>query len=511
MTASVPAPGRATRREWIGLAVIALPCMVYAMDLTVLNLALPAISTELQPSSSQLLWIIDVYGFMVAGFLITMGTLGDRIGRRKLLLIGATAFGAASLLAAFAHSAATLIVLRALLGVAGATLAPSTMSLIRNMFHDEHQRQFAIGVWIASFSIGGAIGPLVGGVVLQWFHWGAVFLVAVPVMALLLVLGPMLLPEYKDPNAGRLDPLSVALSLVAVLSTIYGLKRLAEHGLQMPALAFVVVGLAVGALFVRRQAQLPYPLMELKLFRQPRFAAAIAAYALSCLAMFGVYIFITQFLQLVLGLSPLMAGLATVPWSLCFVVGSLAAPRLARGVSPLAILVGGLVTSAVGFALLALADGPHALALLIASTVVMSLGMAPVITIGNEMIITAAPPERAGAASALSETSAEFGGAMGIAVFGSLGTVLYRHVLAADLPAGVAPDAAAAAMATLGGAVAAARAHPGPMGDALLSVSRAAFTDAMQLTALLAMGIVVAASVVSARILRGAPAASRPH
>src|SRR5262245_37594806 len=172
----------ATRREWIGLAVIALPCMVYAMDLTVLNLALPAISTELQPSSAQLLWIIDVYGFMVAGFLITMGTLGDRIGRRKLLLVGAAAFGLASIVAAFAKGAETLIVMRALLGIAGATLAPSTMSLIRNMFHDEHQRQFAIGVWIASFSIGGAIGPLVGGVVLQWFHWGSVFLVAVPVM-----------------------------------------------------------------------------------------------------------------------------------------------------------------------------------------------------------------------------------------------------------------------------------------------------------------------------------------
>ncbi len=511
MTATLPAMlPAAGRREWIGLGVIALPCMVYAMDLTVLNLALPAISTELKPTSSQLLWIIDVYGFMVAGFLITMGTLGDRIGRRKLLLIGAAAFGAASIVAAFAKSAEMLIVMRALLGIAGATLAPSTMSLIRNMFHDEHERQFAIGVWIASFSIGGAIGPMVGGTLLQWFHWGSVFLIAVPVMALALLLGPALLPEYKDPNAGRLDLPSVALSLAAVLCTIYGLKRLAEHGVQWPALVCVALGIALGVLFVRRQSHLPYPLMELKLFRQPRFAAAIAAYALSCLAMFGIYIFITQFLQLVLGLSPLMAGLATVPWSLCFVIGSLGAPKLARRVSPLAILVGGLVTSAVGYALLALADGPHALALLIASTIIMSLGMAPVITIGNEMIITAAPPERAGAASALSETSAEFGGAMGIAVFGSLGTVVYRHLLGSDLPAGLHPDAASAAMATLGGAVAAAQAQPGPIGDALLGVSRAAFTSAMQLTSLLAMATVVAASVASARILRNGRGAAAP-
>ena len=210
--ADIAAP-KATRREWIGLAVIALPCLVYAMDLTVLNLAVPALSTELKPTSSQLLWIIDIYGFLVAGFLITMGTLGDRIGRRKLLLIGAAAFGIASLIAAFSRSAEMLIAMRALLGIAGATLAPSTMSLIRNMFHDEHQRQFAIGIWIASFSLGGAIGPLVGGVMLQYFWWGSVFLVAVPVMALLLLLGPRLLPEYRDPKAGPIDLVSVAVVL----------------------------------------------------------------------------------------------------------------------------------------------------------------------------------------------------------------------------------------------------------------------------------------------------------
>lgn len=211
-------PTRAGRREWIGLAVIALPCLVYAMDLTVLNLALPAISAQLTPTSAQQLWIIDVYGFLVAGFLITMGTVGDRIGRRKLLLIGAAAFAVASTIAAFSTSAGMLIAMRALLGIAGATLAPSTMSLIRNMFHDPRQRQFAIGVWIASFSVGSAIGPLVGGALLQFYWSGSVFLVAVPVMVLLLIVGPSLLPEYRDPNAGRIDPLSVTQSLFAVLA-----------------------------------------------------------------------------------------------------------------------------------------------------------------------------------------------------------------------------------------------------------------------------------------------------
>jgi DHA2 family multidrug resistance protein-like MFS transporter len=498
---------QATRREWIGLAVIALPCIVYAMDLTVLNLALPAISTALRPSSSQLLWIVDIYGFLVAGFLITMGTLGDRIGRRKLLLIGAAAFGLASIVAAFSSSAEMLIAMRALLGIAGATLAPSTMSLIRNMFEDEHERQFAIGVWIASFSLGGAIGPLVGGALLHFFWWGSVFLVSVPVMLLLLVLGPALLPEYRDPKAGRIDLASVALALVAVLTTIYGLKQTAEHGIGWAATAIVVGGLAVGAVFVRRQGRLAYPLLDLALFGRPRFSAAIAAYGLSCLAMFGVYIFIAQYLQLVLGLSPLQAGLATLPWALGFVIGSLLAPRLARGIAPVSILVGGMAAAAFGFALLTLVGGRDGLAILIVGTVIMSLGLAPVFTIGNEMIITAAPPERSGAASAIAETASEFSGALGIAVLGSIGTALYRQILAGGLPGAAPADAVSAALATLAGAVAAARTLPGPAGDALLAAARGAFVDALHLTAALAALVLVAACVVSARILR--PAAQR--
>ncbi|MEK9803622.1 MAG: MFS transporter, partial [Curvibacter sp.] len=434
---SVPetAPALAGRREWIGLALIALPCAVYAMDLTVLNLALPAISADLHPTPSQLLWMIDIYGFLVAGFLITMGTLGDRIGRRRLLLIGAAAFALASTLAAWARSPEALIALRALLGVAGATLAPSTLSLIRNMFHDTRQRQFAIGIWITAFSVGSAIGPLAGGLLLQWFHWGSVFLAAVPVMLLLLLLGPSLLPEYRDPDAGRIDLPSVALSLGTVLPLIWGLKQFAEHGVVASALAAVAIGLALGLLFVRRQGRLDYPLLDLSLFRRAAFAAALTTYALSCLAMFGVYIFITQYLQGVLGLSPLAAGLATVPWALSFVVGSLLSPRLAQRCPAHRLLALALLMAAAGFALLLLANHERAsLPLLILATLVMSLGMAPVFTIGTEIVVTSAPPERAGAASAMAETASEFSGACGIAIFGSLGTLLYRERLLAALP-----------------------------------------------------------------------------
>src|SRR5687768_966844 len=252
-------PPKATRREWIGLAVIALPCVLYSMDLTVLFLAVPSLSADLNPSSTQLLWITDIYGFMVAGSLITMGTLGDRIGRRRLLLMGAVLFAVASVLAAFSTSASMLIATRALLGVAGATVAPSTLSLIRNMFLDPRERTVAISVWVTSYSVGGAVGPLIGGVLLQYFWWGSVFLIAVPVMALLLVVGPRLLPEYRDPNAGRPDVLSAGLSLAAVLSVIYGLKQIAQDGPGWLPILSIVAGLAVGVAFVRRQLTLADP------------------------------------------------------------------------------------------------------------------------------------------------------------------------------------------------------------------------------------------------------------
>src|SRR4051812_36773929 len=221
---------KAGRREWLGLMVIALPCMLYAMDLTVLNLALPRLSQALRPTSTQLLWIVDIYGFMVAGMLVPMGTLGDRLGRRRVLLVGAAAFGVASVAAAFCTSAPLLIAARALLGVAGATLAPSTLSLIRNMFLDHRERTIAIGVWTTSFSVGGALGPLFGGLLLERFWWGSVFLIGVPIMGLLLVVGPLLLPEYREPNAGKPDLISAALSLCAVLSVIYGMKSWAKDG-----------------------------------------------------------------------------------------------------------------------------------------------------------------------------------------------------------------------------------------------------------------------------------------
>jgi MFS transporter, DHA2 family, multidrug resistance protein len=502
---------RAGRREWIGLAVIALPCLLYSMDLTVLELAVPKLSADLKPTSSQLLWIMDIYGFLLAGCLITMGTLGDRIGRRRLLLIGAAAFGVASVLAAFSRSAEMLIATRALLGIAGATLAPSTLSLIRNMFLDSDQRTFAIGVWATSFSAGAAIGPLAGGFLLEHFWWGCVFLLAVPVMALLLVLGPLLLPEFRDPQAGRLDLTSAALSLAAVLAVIYGLKQVAQDGLGWLPVLSVAAGVAAGAAFARRQRELADPLIDLGLFRAPAFSASLAAFMLSIFVIAGIFLFLAQYLQLVLGLSPLQAGLWTVPSAGGLIAGSMLAPLIVRRVRPAFVMAGGLALSAVGFGMLIQVNAASGLAILVIGSVVFSLGVAPVGTLASDIIVGSAPPERAGAASGISETSAELGGALGIAVLGSVGTAVYRSEVTGAVPADVPPAAAEAARDTLGGAVAAAEELPDPLGAELLDAAREAFTQALQLTAITSAAIVVGVAILAAVVLRDVRKGSGPE
>ena len=502
LTGAIAEPARATRREWLGLAVIALPCMLYAMDLTVLELALPRISADLRPSSAQLLWIVDIYGFLVAGLLITMGNLGDRIGRRRLLLLGGAGFGVASVVAALSRSTGMLIGARALLGIAGATLAPSTLSLIRNIFLRPRQHTFAVGVWTTSYSVGGAIGPLLGGVMLRYFHWSSVFLLAVPVMLLLLVAGPVLLPEYRDRAAKRLDIGSAALSLVAILSVIYGLKLFAQDGFGALPLLSVVLGITIGGAFVRRQRRVDDPLIDLHLLRTPAFSAALATYMLATLVTFGSYFVVAQYLQLVAGLSPLAAGLWMLPWSASYVVGSFLSPVIARRVQPAFVMTGGLILAACGFIAVTRATGFGVEAIIIGSTV-YSLGMSPVFTLGIDTIIAAAPARRAGAASGISETSSELGGALGIAVLGSIGTAIYRGHLSEGALAGVPPVARHAALDTLGGAVAAAAQVPSDGARVvLLETAKFAFTHAMQVTLLLCAAVLIVTASVSVVALR---------
>lgn len=492
---------KAEPRDWIGLAVLALPCILYSMDLTVLHLAVPQIAAALKPSSSGLLWIVDIYGFMIAGALITMGTLGDRIGRRRMLLIGAAVFGATSVIAAFSTSAEMLIVARAVQGLAAATLAPSTLSLIRNMFHDNRERAIAIGVWVGCFSVGAAIGPVVGGLILAHFWWGAVFLINVPVMLLLLALGPVLLREFKDPHAGRMDIVSAVQSMIAVLAIIYGIKSIAESGVSPLALLSIGAGLLIGAYFIERQLTLAQPLIDVALFRERGFSAALATNIVALFVIFGTFLFIAQYLQLVLGMGPLEAGLWTAPSGLVFALGSVAAPWLVRRYPPHLVIAIGLLISAAGFALLTQLSAVHGPWLLFVGMLILCLGVAPVGAITTDMVMAEAPPERAGAASGISETSFEFGGALGIAVLGSLVTALYRSAMAGEPIAGISGAAMEEARDTLGGAVAVAGRVGGEAGQHLLGLSREAFVYAFEVAAGLSAVSTVAAAVIAAMVL----------
>lgn len=494
---------KAGSREWIGLCVLSLACVLYAMDLTVLHLAVPQISADLHPTSSQLLWIMDIYGFFVAGSLITMGNLGDRIGRRKLLLIGAITFAITSALAAFSTTPEMLIISRALLGVSGATLAPSTLSLIRNMFHDDKQRSVAIGVWVSSFSAGAAIGPLVGGVLLEYFWWGSVFLLAIPIMVALLILGPILLPEFKDKTARRLDPISAALSLGAILSIIYGIKQIAQDGLGFEPVIFVVLGLAIGAAFLFRQKRIVDPLVDLALFKVRAFSGSLVTFLLGVFVAFGVFVFISQYLQLVVGLSPLEAGLWMLPWALAFVAGSTITPRLAHRIKPSLIIAVGLMIAGVGIGLLFEIDANTSFWWILVSLVVSSLGLAPVFTLAMDLVVGSAPPARAGAASAISETTAELGGALGIAVMGSIGTALYRKELAELIPDEIPQEARHIALDTLGGAVQVSKSLPSDIGNALLGAAHQAFLHGLYLSMIVGVALTMGAAVLVLVMLKG--------
>ncbi|MQS13460.1 MFS transporter [Streptomyces kaniharaensis] len=501
--------GRAGRREWIGLAVLLLPTLVLAMDMGVLFFAVPYISTTLAPTGTQQLWIMDMYSFLLAGLLITMGALGDRIGRRRLLMIGAAGFIGASLLAAWADSAGQLIAARALLGTAGATVMPSTLALIRNMFHDARQRQIALGAWGGMLTAGATLGPVAGGLLLDHYWWGSAFLLAVPVMALVLLTAPVLLPEYRSAASnGRFDLLGAALSMAAILPLVYGVKTLSVEGWSLlPALA-VPAGLLLAAAFVWRQRTAADPLLDLSLFRIRTFSGAISVNTIAMFAMMGFTLFTSQYLQLVKGMSPLTASL----WSLVPSVGVGAAvgigSALAGKVRPAVLMGSGFLVGAAGFAMMTLVGAHSPLALILVAAGVLAAGTVGTMTMTAEMVVSAAPVERAGAASATSETAVELGSSLGIALLGAAGAAIYRHRLDGALPAGVDGEAARTAQDTLGGAATVAAHLPGRLGADLLEAARTAFTDGLHVAALVGLVLALGASVLAYRLMRHLPAAA---
>lgn len=490
-------------KPWLGLATLVLPVLLISIDMTVLGFAVPYLSESLSPTGNQLLWIVDIYGFMIAGLLVTMGSLGDRIGRRRLLMIGSAAFGAASAVAAFSVSAEMLILARALLGVAGATLMPSTLSLIRHLFPDQRQRMIAVAVWASAFSAGAAFGPILGGLLLEHFFWGSVFLINLPVMALILVCVPLLISESRDPNPGRIDALSVLLSLAAMLLSVYGIKKLAEGDLAAVTWASLIIGLLAGALFVQRQRRLAHPLIDLSLFAVRRFRAAITANFMLVFAMVGSLFFLSQLLQLGYGMSPFDAGLALVPGLVISVLASFVVIPIAKRCSLRAVISTGIVIAMSGFLVLTQIPTTDGILLVLIAFALLGLGMGLAETLTNDAVLTAAPPQRAGAASAISETGYELGGALGVAVLGSVLTLGYRTgVQNAELD-GVSGSAVEAASETLGTATATAQGLEPAAGDALLSAAQSAFVDGVQLTSAIAAGIMALAAITVFVLLRG--------
>ena len=517
-------PALAGRREWIGLVLLVAPALLVAMDITALFLALPRLSADLHASSVQQLWITDSYGFAVAGFVITMGTLGDRLGRRRLLLVGGASFAAVSVAAAFSASPLMLIIARGVLGIAGATLAPSTLALISSMFRDGRQRGQAIAVWATCQFVGGAAGPVLAGVLLAHFWWGSVFLMAVPVMVVLLIAGPFVLPEYRSPAPGRLDLASVGLSLAAVLLLVFGLKQVALGGSSGPAgsagslgsWGAVAAGAGLGVIFVRRQLRLDDPLLNLRLLRNGAFTAVLAALLFAGVALAGTGLLVTQYLQSVLGYSPLASAVLFAPMGLGIAAGTMTAPALARRVRPATAITGGLALSVAGCLLLTLAGPSGGLPVVMAGIGVLAIGAGPLFALGTGLVIGSVPPARAGSAASMSETANYLGSSLGLALLGAVGASVYRghmaHVLASGvhgaggLPGGVPgglhgglpSGMAAAAEQTLAGAVAASAHLPTGAAAGLLEAARGAFTSGLHVTGVVGALIFAGLAVVIA-------------
>ncbi|MET9795673.1 MFS transporter [Nocardiopsis alba] len=481
---STEIPRRATWREWLALAVMTLPLLMVATDMTVLFLALPSITADLSPSGTQMLWFLHAGEFLAVSLALTMGWLGSKVGRRRLLMTGIALYGLASLAAAFSPNPEALIASRALMGVAAATIMPSVMALLRVMFAEARQFSLAVAVVMSSFSTGMALGPPLGGLVLEHFWWGAVFLLNVPVAALLLLSAP-LLPSRKEEVEGGVDIPSVLLSMAAIIALVYGLQEIAESvssggGPLWPYTTSVAVGLVLAVVFVRRQLRLPEPLMDMRLFATPAFSTSLGVMLLMLLGIGAADMLLVQYLQTTLGISPGQAGLLMIAPAVASIVGGMVAPLLVRWMRPSYAMGGGLLLGAGSALALGLMVGRTGVIPLIVAASVLALALGPLFTLGANLIVVSAPVRRAGSAAAMSDVGGGLGYALSLAVLGSLSTLVYRSGLTGPGVEDLSPQDLEAAGESVGGAVGVAAGLPAEEASGLLDTAFASFATAVQ-------------------------------
>ncbi|MER6295993.1 MFS transporter [Streptomyces althioticus] len=487
--------------RWVVLVVLCVSLLLVAVDATVLHVAVPAVTEDLKPGAVELLWIVDAYPLVCASLLILFGTLGDRVGRRRVLLLGYTLFGVASAMAAFADDAHLLIVARALLGVGGAMIMPATLSILRQVFPDRRERALAIGVWSAVAAVGAAVGPLLGGFLLEHFWWGSVFLVNIPLMLVSLPVGRILLPESKGDGEGPWDVVGALTAAAGLFAVVLGVKRLGAGELGGAA---TLLPLAAGAvllvLFVRRQRRRTHPLLDLRMFSRPAFSTSVGCIVLAMLALVGLELIAAQYLQLVLGLSPLETGLRLVPLTFAAMAAGLAGARMLRRFGPRRMVSLGFCLTAGAVVLLTAMGGEDNAPLLLGGFVLLGFGLETTLFGAYESMLSEAPQDQAGGAAAIGETSYQLGAGIGIALLGSVMNAAYAPGLS-QVP-GVPASASAAAAHSLGEAYEVAARLGGPAGEALRLAARHSFVHGLHVTLLVSAGLLLAGAAMALRLPR---------
>ncbi|MEU2730712.1 MFS transporter [Streptomyces griseoviridis] len=505
-TTAAAAPRRraagAGANRWVVLVVLCVSLLLVAVDATVLHVAVPAVTEDLKPGAIELLWIVDVYPLVCASLLILFGTLGDRVGRRRILLLGYALFGVASGIAALAHDPQLLIMARALLGVGGAMIMPATLSILRQVFPDRRERAVAIGVWSAVAAVGAAAGPLLGGFLLEHFWWGSVFLVNIPLMLVSLPVGRLVLPESRGTVDGPWDVVGALMAAGGLFGVVFGVKRLGggEAVAGAYTLAPLVVGAALLILFVRRQRRRTHPLVDLRMFARPAFSTSVGCIVLAMLALVGLELIAAQYLQLVLGLSPLQTGLRLLPLTFAAMAAGLAGARALRRFGPRRMVCFGFCLTAGSVLVLTAMGRSDNPGLLLSGFLLLGFGLETTLFGAYESMLSEAPPAQAGGAAAIGETSYQLGAGIGIALLGSVMNAAYAPGLTSV--AGVPAAASASAGHSLGEAYDIAGRLGGPAGTALRAAARDSFVHGLHVTLLVSAGLLLLGAAMALRLPR---------